>query len=254
MVLLSFFKTTKSKIPHKMKNTLEKTFQISQRFLSNFYSEIDKNPLLKKDLLNLKQTIFDKTPIKPIYKSLQFSDFLITNNLKDYCSAPKTDNFLEKSFKVPKYFNALKNQVLGPFEQYLSQFKVFKEYKALKRIENELIPEIIKKSFKFGENNKNVTKETEESLKQLKKHIFESEKDWINKEITVVDIRQVETESIKIVNIKKTVKCTFEISVVLSGDLNGVKRHVKQSFNCSLDFIYENKEFIASNFSYSPFD
>lgn len=247
-----------------MKNAVEKAAQIAQKFLSNLYSEIEKNPELKKGIVAFKHQLFDNTPVKSIYKSLQLSDYFIANSLKDYCSAPKpstrVDRFFERAFHIPQYYGGIRDtarapalsRLFAPFDCF-SNLRAYKDYKVLQKIESKTIPEILKRLFSF-KVLENTTKETEESLKHLKDYIFKQEMDWHNKEIILEDIRLVETESIRVKNLKKTVKCNFELSTILSGTLNGKRKNLREAFSCSFDFVNENGQWVATSFSFSPFD
>ncbi|ELA42413.1 uncharacterized protein VICG_00512 [Vittaforma corneae ATCC 50505] len=247
-----------------MKSAVEKAVQISQKFLSNVYFELGKDPELSKSIIKLKHQLFDNPVVKSIYKGLQLSEYFIANSLKDYCSAPRpstnVDKFFERAFNIPQYYGGVRD-VIGPhalsniFEplNYLSNSRVYKDYKVLQKIENRIIPEILKRLFGFKELD-NTTKETDESLKHLKEYIFNQERDWTDKEIILEDIRSVETESVNVKNLKKTVKCSFELSVILSGVHNDKRKNLRESFSCSFDFINENGRWIASNFSFSPFN
>lgn len=249
-----------------MGNMLEKAAQISQKFLTNFLSEIEKDPELKRGIERAKQRLIDNTPLSSIYKGLQLSDYLISNSLKDYCSDPRpgsaVDRFFEKTFDIPQYYGGIRDPNIRPLLDKLSnsffrltrldRLPVFREYKVIKRLEDKAIPEIFKRLFNFKELE-SVTKEAEETLKQLKETLIQSEPGWIDKEITLEDVRMVETESIGVKNLKKTVKCTFEMTAVLSGYENGKKRNVRQSFDCSFDFVDKGGEWVVSSFSFTPF-
>lgn len=247
-----------------MKNTLEKASQLTLAFLSNFSSEIEKNPDLKKNLSILKDKLWGNPPTKLVYRSLQLADNLIINSLKSYCPAPRgstaIDRFMEKTFYIPQYYggirefygNSFYNKLLLPFSR-LTDLVVYKNFKVLRKIEDQDIPRIFKRLFNY-EELENVTKETEESLKQLANQIFDNEPEWKKKEIILDDIRLVETESVKMKNLKKTIKCDFELSTVLTGIQNKKKRHLRRVFGCSFNFINEFGEWVASNFSFTPFD
>lgn len=252
---------------HRMKNTLERIGGISQNFISNLYSEIDRNPELKKTLVGIKSDVLANTPIKPIYKGLQFVDYLIARSLKDYCDPPKlpssVDKFLERTFRIPQYYGGIREftgptlteRVVSPIRKLFPFDKIYglRDYKVLTHIEDQVVPEILKRVFSF-EEMKDTTEEADESLKQLRELIFAAELDWNNKHITMEDLRSIETESVKVMNLKKTIKCNFELTTVLGGEHKGKERHLRQSFDCSIEFTNEDGKWIASNFSFKRFE
>jgi len=239
-----------------MKNTLEKIANLSRSFLANLYSEIEKDPGLKRSLAEAGKAL-SNTPVKPIYRSLQFADYLISRSLKDYCPAPRvpsaTDRFFERTFHIPQYYGGLRGRQGTPLaSRLLPQLPVVREYRAIEHIEDEVVPGILRGLFGF-EELRGTTKEAEETLRQLSETIFKAEPEWSEKEVEVEDVRLVETESVKVANLRKMIKCGFELAVILKGKHKGEVRHLRRVFECSVEFISEDGKWVASSFSFKPF-
>ncbi|KAM0681187.1 hypothetical protein GINT2_000381 [Glugoides intestinalis] len=242
-----------------MRNTLEKTAQIVQKFFLNFRNEIENDIELKNNMQAINNRIFDNKLLKGIYSGLQYSDYLIKSASKDYCSGirktNRLDKFLERSFSVPQYYGGVRDDVSNmkigvPFEKYFRNETV-NEYKVLQKIENIQIPAIIKNLFEFKSIDDDVSAEAIESFKRLKTHILNQEATWSNRKITLEDLRLVETESISIKNLKKTIKVNFEMSAILSGYSKKQSRNLRQNFSCAIEFVKENNKWIASSFSFT---
>lgn len=245
-----------------MGGILEKLGDFSQKFTSNFTVQIEKNELLKGQLNGMKSSVYNSPVISKAYKGLQFGDFLISKVTKEYPNKAikpnKIDILIDRIITLPQYYGgnrdvnsvSLFDKICNSFDKYLS-FPWYKDYKIIKKIENEIIPKILKK-FVLYEKMENTTLEVEESLKQLKNSIF-SQEYWTEKEIVVEDIRKVEIKNIFVKNLKKTVRAELEFTVLLSGYDNDKKRNLKQHFGASIEFIKENGYWVASSFSFSPF-
>lgn len=238
-----------------MPSFLEKIGEFPQKFISNFYMQIQKNPHTK----DIESSILKSPSLLKAYEGMQFLDFLLYKMTKDYPKEIAKPNFIDKLadkvFPISQYYGGIRDSVFKsiapPFEKYLD-FAWYKDFKVLKRLENEIIPEILKNLFKF-ENIENVGLESEETLKQLKSYILEQE-EWINKEITLEDVRRVESKRIFVKNLKKTVQCDCEFTVVLSGLKNNKKMNLRQHYGASFDFIKDDGKWIATSFIYTPFN
>lgn len=246
-----------------MTNFLQRLGSLRQKFSTNFSNEIKKDPFLENYIEDTKLKFFEVPSVLNIYKGLQFGDFLIAEYTKDYhaevAKANGLDRFIDKIYHIPQYYGGVRKNVpislwdrlTIPFTKYLN-FSWYKDYKVIKKIENEIIPKIFLKLCS-NENIENITLESKEALKQLKDQIYNTE-EWIQKEIHLDDLRRIELKGIFVKNLKKTIKFDMEFSIVLRGINNGAVRNLRQNFGASLEFINENGKWIVSNFSYSAFD
>lgn len=240
-----------------MKNTIEKIAGLALKFTENFKKEIERDLILKRDIKKINGVLFGNQPVKKVYSALQYTDHLITNSLKDYCKKPKNmnaiDRFFEKTFYIPQYYGGTRDFYGGvcnfPIEKYIN-LNTLKEYRIIQKIENEKIQNLFERLFDFKEL-KFVSAEATESLKRFKNEILNQEKEWSHRKIILDDIRLVETESILIKNLKKTIKTNFEISAILSGKYKNKMQYLKQSFSCSFEFVKENEEWVVHSFSFN---
>jgi hypothetical protein len=281
-----------------MINLLEKAGDFTNKFLSNLHLKIEKDIYLKESLSRIENNISSQPILSKIYKNLQFSDFLIFNFTKEHFKTRKfqgiskekdscIDMAVDRIVKIPQYYGGVPNDskiinsrlidklpalsfiwnkcIPMPIKTRLDSS--YKEFQVMKRLENEIIPEIFKNLFLF-KKCEFTSLESEETLKQLKNYIL-SQEDWKNKKIFLEDVRRVETKRIYVKNLKKTIKIDLELTVVLTGDSDesnamatgnglivrkGYENNLRSHFCGSFDFVNENGKWIAFSFAYSPFN
>lgn len=235
-----------------MKNTIEKVSDVCQKLFNNFWIEIEKDPEVK---LGVDRYLFQNPFLKKMYSSAQFGDYIVSKYTKEYINplfskkGSSLDRIIEKNFKIPQYYGGIRD--FNHKTKNGNEMSIFKEYNMIDQVENREIPEIMKNLFEFKDID-NIIPEVDETFKQLKKYLFDLEKEWIGKEILLDDIRSIETESINVKNFKKTVRSVFEMSLILSGKCNDGLIGLKKVFNCSIEFVRDNGKWIVSSFSFSP--
>lgn len=237
-----------------MFSPLSKFGEFSQKFSSNLAMQLGNG----QDI----QSCVKKLPIvSSLYEGLQFVDFLLHKAAKDHSPIRRSnrmDGIVDGILPVSQYYGGLRTsskktlveRMVDPFAKYIP-FDSYKDFKVIRKIENVLVPKVLAEMFTFGAKE-SMALEAEETLKQLKEFIF-SQETWIEKEIALEDVRRVETSLVHVKNFRKTVKCDFEFTTILSGkDSKKEHRTLRQHFGGSFEFIHENGRWIATSFSYSP--
>ena len=218
--------------------------------ISNVFSEF-KNNLL--DEYNRNRRIKDSislpicSPIKQVYKGLQFSDFLLGEKIFSKNSSSDLLPYkIRKSFFCDFFSNIkydIKNYMKNGIKNDINcNIKCNNDYKVLCNIEEIKSPTILRDFLEFKENN--FTKEMNDGLKELRNDIISKNEDLEKIELSLVDFRMSEIESVSVKNMKKTIKNTFEFTAkVKSCD---IKRYY--NYNGAIEYIKDNEEWSPVSF------
>lgn len=276
-----------------MNSALSNISLYKDKFLENCRIEIKKQPGLRKDLDFVNNMLLDNVVVnlaKEIYKSIQFCDFfakrLIEDNLVDKIvlkntnniqrmsnvslngdsntleatNDPRTKKIIPLENRIEDYIVSIKDKIdvkigITHIDRILSGLnKSIKNFEVLKDIKRKLIPDVLNQTIGFQSLDNIVMLEAEDNLKQLRNSIFDQRPRWNYKTANIAGIGDVEVESIKIKNFKKTIEINCEFSVDLEGkDGNGICRKTRFYFGSNFEIIRHEGRWMVLKFSFSKF-
>lgn len=269
------------------------------QFKTNLRREYNRNSLLKSEIANIKVLVNSNKLNPTIRTARSFKKTIET-------ASARVDAFLSKASKYLFNFGSSSSKFLiseasedhnhseiflkgdkvftitNRIKDYLGSIKLLKplserikctigDYCVLNDIETNITRKLIIDLFQF-KNLEGASPEAFESMKRLRAESFNFPA--LNILANVQDVRNCNVERIYMKNGKKTIKCTFEITVVSEGTssksfdkantpvsnskkgildsfIKNSKVSYETSYGCIIEYCRDGDRWIANTFSYS---
>lgn len=210
---------------------------------------------LEKHLLNGYLKTDEKRLEKPLKGDHRRATGIIKENTikNDYRNKHLTDeasneDLLKSEPKIGGLWTNCLNYLTGK-NCFFDINKIKNDFFILYEIEKKTIKNIMNDLFNFRDI-KNSTTETLESLKNFRSDCLNQP--ISNIKLSIKDIRRSNIEKVYIKNQKKTIKCSYEITILTEGnDKDNIKVTYELNYGCIIEFCKEEGIWKTNSFSYS---